>query len=96
VDTGGLPIGIEKGTRYEQKRFRVERGDCVLLCTDGILEAMDPAGEQYGMGGLRRVVERCAVLPAEELVRAIREDLGRFVGAARQHDDQTLLVMKIL
>ena len=94
VDTRGLPIGIEKGTHYEQKRFSVEKGDCVLLFTDGILEAMNPAGQQYGLAGLRRVVERCAVLPATELVSAIREDLGRFVGNARQHDDQTLLVMK--
>jgi sigma-B regulation protein RsbU (phosphoserine phosphatase) len=94
VDTGGLPIGIEKGTHYEQKRFRVEKGDCVLMFTDGILEAMNPAGQQYGLSGLRHVVERCAVLPATELVNAIREDLGRFVGSARQHDDQTLLVMK--
>jgi len=94
VDAGGLPIGIEKGTHYEQKRFRVEKGDCVLMFTDGILEAMNPAGQQYGLGGLRHVVERCAVLPAAELVNAIREDLGRFVGGARQHDDQTLLVMK--
>jgi phosphoserine phosphatase RsbU/P len=94
VDTGGLPIGIEKGTHYEQKRFRVQKGDCVLMFTDGILEAMNPAGQQYGLGGLRHVVERCAVLPATELVNAIREDLGRFVGSARQHDDQTLLVMK--
>jgi phosphoserine phosphatase RsbU/P len=96
VDTGGLPIGIEKGTCYEQKRFRVEKGDCVLLFTDGIVEAMNPAGHQYGMSGLRRVVERCAVLPAGELVNAIREDLRSFVGTGRQHDDQTLLVMKAL
>ena len=94
VDTGGLPIGIEKGTHYEQKRFRVEKGDCVLMFTDGILEAMNSAGQQYGLSGLRHVVERCAVLPATELVSAIREDLGRFVGTAKQHDDQTLLVMK--
>jgi sigma-B regulation protein RsbU (phosphoserine phosphatase) len=96
VDTSGLPIGIEKRTQYEERRFPVEKGDCVLLFTDGILEAMNPPGQQYGLGSLRRVVERCAVLPADELVRAVREDLGRFVGSARQHDDQTLLVMKAL
>ena len=59
VDTGGLPIGIEKGTHYEQKRFSVDKGDCVLMFTDGILEAMNPAGQQYGLSGLSRMVERC-------------------------------------
>jgi phosphoserine phosphatase RsbU/P len=94
VDTEGLPIGIEKDARYEQKRFLLEKGDVVLLCTDGIIEAMNPAGQQYGVAGLRRILEKCASLPPAGLVGAIREDLGRFVGTARQHDDQTLLVMK--
>ena len=40
------------------------------------------------------MVEAARGLPAAELVEAIREDLRRFVGTARQHDDQTLLVMK--
>jgi len=96
VDTQGLPIGIEKGTRYEQKKFHIEKGDLVLLYTDGILEAMNPSGAQYGLDGLKRMVEKNALLPAKELVTAIREDLRRFVGTARQHDDQTLLVMKAL
>ena len=81
---------------YEQKRFPVEKGDLVLLYTDGIPEAMNPAGQQYGLGGLKRMVEKNAVLPPAELVACIREDLRRFVGTARQHDDQTLLVMKAL
>jgi phosphoserine phosphatase RsbU/P len=96
VDTEGLPIGIEKDARYEQKRFAVEKGDLVVLCTDGILEAMNPAGKQYGLGGLKRMVEKNAILPAAELVDAIREDLRLFVGTARQHDDQTLLLLKAL
>jgi sigma-B regulation protein RsbU (phosphoserine phosphatase) len=96
VDTAGLPIGVERDTHYEQKRFPVEKGDLVMLYTDGILEAMNPAGQQYGLGGLKRMVEKNAVLPPAELVACIREDLRRFVGTARQHDDQTLLVMKAL
>jgi sigma-B regulation protein RsbU (phosphoserine phosphatase) len=95
VDTEGLPIGIEKDARYQLKRFPLETGDVILLCTDGIIEAMNPAGQQYGVAGVRRMLEKGAVLPPEELVGAIREDLGRFVGTARQHDDQTLLVMKV-
>jgi len=96
LDTEGLPIGIEKDARYEQKRFSVEPGDVIILCTDGILEAMNPAGQQYGLGGLKRMVEKHAALPAAELVEAIRGDLVRFVGTARQQDDQTLLLLKAL
>jgi sigma-B regulation protein RsbU (phosphoserine phosphatase) len=96
VDTEGLPIGVEKETRYEQKSFFLEEGDMVLLCTDGILEAMNGAGRQYGLGSLKKMVEQNASLPAAELVDAISDDLRRFVGNARQHDDQTLLVMKAM
>jgi sigma-B regulation protein RsbU (phosphoserine phosphatase) len=94
VDTEGLPIGIEKDTRYEQKRFGLEAGDVILMCTDGIIEAMNPEGQQYGVAGVRRMLEKGAVLPPQELVESIQEDIGRFVGSARQHDDQTLLVLK--
>jgi sigma-B regulation protein RsbU (phosphoserine phosphatase) len=66
------------------------------MVTDGILEAMDPAGRQYGLGGLRQMVEKNAALPPEELVASIRDDLRRFTGTARQHDDQTLLLLKAL
>jgi sigma-B regulation protein RsbU (phosphoserine phosphatase) len=94
VDTPGLPIGIERSTVYRQKRFAVEAGDLLLLYTDGVVEAMNPAGEQYTLGRLRRVVEENSVLPADELIELIKGDLREFVGAARQHDDQTLLLMK--
>jgi sigma-B regulation protein RsbU (phosphoserine phosphatase) len=96
VDTEGLPIGVEKDTRYEQKSFLLEEGDLVLMYTDGILEAMNTAGRQYGLGGLKKMVEKNAALPAAELVASISEDLRRFVGTERQHDDQTLLIMKAL
>jgi sigma-B regulation protein RsbU (phosphoserine phosphatase) len=74
----------------------VEPGDVILLCTDGILEAMNTAGQQYGLGGLKRMVEKSAALPAAELVEAIRADLVHFVGSAKQQDDQTLLLLKAL
>jgi len=94
VDTEGLPIGVEKGTRYQQKSFQVEEGDLLLLCTDGIVEAMDAGGNPYGLARLRRVVEQNAVLPANDVVAAIRDDLARFVGPTRQHDDQTLVLLQ--
>jgi sigma-B regulation protein RsbU (phosphoserine phosphatase) len=94
VDTPGLPIGIERSTVYKQKRFPVEKGDLLLLYTDGVVEAMNQGGEQYTMGRLRRVVEKNSVLPAEELLDFIKDDLRDFVGPARQHDDQTMLLMK--
>ncbi len=95
IDTPGLPIGIEKNTKYAQKRFGVEKGDIVILYTDGIIEAMNEAGEQYSIGSLKKIVMDNVSLSAEELVDKIKSDLVGFIGKARQHDDETIVVMKV-
>jgi sigma-B regulation protein RsbU (phosphoserine phosphatase) len=95
VDAEGLPIGVEREGKYGQRRFDVEAGDILILCTDGILEAMSPRGEQYGLKRLAGMVQAGAGLPAAGLVEAIRADLERHSAGARQHDDQTLLVLRV-
>ncbi len=95
IDTPGLPIGIEKSTKYAQKRFGVEKGDMVVLYTDGIIEAMNEAGEQYSIKSLKKIIMDNTLLSARELVDKIKNDLESFVGKARQHDDETIVVMKV-
>jgi len=95
VDAEGLPIGVEREGKYGQRRFDLERGDILILCTDGILEAMSPRNEQYGLKRLADVVQAACGLPADGLVQAIRADIERHAAGARQHDDQTLLVLRI-
>lgn len=95
VDTPGIPIGIESTTKYEQKVCRLEDGDFLLLYTDGIVEAMDVEGRQYGYDGLVEAVQRLADLPPGEFSQKLQEELQGFVGQARQHDDQTMLVLKV-
>ncbi len=94
VDTEGLPIGIERTARYGQKRFNLHKGDIVILYTDGIIEAMNSDGRQYSLSSLINVIKKNSSLPSKELVEKIRLDLQGFVGNTRQHDDQTLLMMK--
>ncbi|HUI71844.1 MAG TPA: GAF domain-containing SpoIIE family protein phosphatase [Spirochaetia bacterium] len=95
LDAKGLPIGVERDACYEQKRIRVEPGDLLVLCTDGIIEAMNSSGKQYTLARLKGVIEKGAADGADKLVDSIREDVTRHVGAARQHDDQTLLLLQV-
>jgi sigma-B regulation protein RsbU (phosphoserine phosphatase) len=95
LDAKGLPIGVERGASYEQKRLHVEPGDMLVLCTDGIIEAMNVDSQQYTLGRLKTVIERDAGGGAEKLLAAIRADVGLHVGTARQHDDQTLLLLQV-
>ena len=72
-------------------------GDTLVLYTDGVTEAMDEAMALYGEDRLQAFLESAdpALSPAE-LERAIRRDIARFVGAAEQADDITLLVLRYL
>jgi sigma-B regulation protein RsbU (phosphoserine phosphatase) len=95
LDAKGLPIGVEREAQYEQKRLHVQSGDMLVFCTDGIIEAMNAGGQQYTLGRLKNVIENGAAGGADKLVQAIREDVSLHVAGARQHDDQTLLLLQV-
>jgi sigma-B regulation protein RsbU (phosphoserine phosphatase) len=95
VDTEGLPIGIERQSKYVQKKIPVHSGDIIVLYTDGIIEAMNPKGEQYTLNNLQKIILKNADVDSSELTRRIKEDLDSFVDTRRQFDDQTLLILKI-
>ncbi|MBN1523961.1 MAG: SpoIIE family protein phosphatase [Spirochaetales bacterium] len=95
IDTEGLPIGVERTAKYGQKRFKLSKGDLIVLYTDGIIEAMNPAGQQYTYERFTNLVSNNANLPPDDLIVKIKADLGAFVGNAPQHDDQTLMLMKV-
>ncbi len=95
VDTEGLPIGIERTAKYGQKRFRLGKGDLVVLYTDGIIEAMNQTGEQYTYERFSKLILDNASLATGDIIAKIKADLKVFVGPAPQHDDQTLMLMKV-
>jgi sigma-B regulation protein RsbU (phosphoserine phosphatase) len=95
LDTEGIPIGLEKKTKYAQLQTVLHPHDVVVLYTDGIIEAMNESGVQYSLESLERVIQAHGDFPPEKLKRAIIEDMNGFVGKAKQHDDQTFLLMKV-
>ncbi|MBN2533172.1 MAG: SpoIIE family protein phosphatase [Spirochaetales bacterium] len=95
LDTEGLPIGIEKTTRYRQKRAKLMSGDIITMYTDGIIEAMNLKGEQYSSERFHKLLLDNVDKSAKELIDLIKADLQVFVGNADQHDDQTLILMKV-
>ena len=95
LDTDGLPIGIEREARYSQRETRLANGDIIMMYTDGVVEAMDSRGRQYEDERLKSIFVDNASLGAEDLVKVIRTDIDAFVGNTKQHDDQTLMLMKM-
>ena len=84
-------IGLFENAEYEQIRLRLEPGDSLVLCTDGVLEATSERGEQFGFERLEASILAGGARP-QELVKRLNEDLSRHVGAAPQYDDMTLIV----
>ena len=89
------PIGVERTSAYSEIKLTVEPGDIIILYTDGLVEALNAEGVQYGVGGLSKVVAENEDAPAKDIAAAVKHDLKNFLGSATMHDDQSLLVMKI-
>jgi sigma-B regulation protein RsbU (phosphoserine phosphatase) len=93
-EAGGLPLGITAETSYPSARYLLVPGDQIVLYTDGITEAYNDRGEQFGLPRLDKVLENCAV-GASDLLHSVLEALEAFTGGKPPHDDRTLLVLKI-
>ena len=95
VDTPGLPIGVERSEVYQEKSFTAEKGDVMVLYTDGIPEARSSDGREYGSSGLRSRIKQAADKSARDIAQSVQSDLDNFAAGMEQHDDQTMVVMKI-
>ena len=96
VDHGpGTAIGIFEDAELEEVEVALEPGDALVLCTDGVVEATDAQGEQFGFARLEQSVAWGATTHAGDVVARLDRDLGAHVGDASQYDDLTLLVLSV-
>jgi len=96
VDTPGLPIGIEEMEEYHQKMFKVEKGDILCMFTDGIPETRAPDGREYSNEKLKQAIRKAMDTSASKITELVETQLKRFKENADQHDDQTMVIMKII
>jgi phosphoserine phosphatase RsbU/P len=98
LEAGGLPLGIPSmdasGSRYESGDVRLAANDCLVVFTDGVIEAINESDEDFGEPRLLGAVNEARSEPAAATLARLMGDVERFVGSARQHDDITCLVMR--
>ena len=91
----GAPVGVMPESCYSMERMPLDEGDIIVLYTDGIPEAENIQKNFYGDEALYAAIKNSAMLSGPEILGKIISDVQTFVGSAPQHDDMTLLVMKI-
>lgn len=96
LQSGGMLLGMsrEMGKYLEEMKIPLSRGDKVLLFTDGVTEALNASRDRYGLERLKGSFSRHAVKSAEEILKAVKDDVYAFIGPYAQSDDITLVVME--
>ncbi len=95
ISDDSMPIGMEKETVYADKELECESGDIIVTCSDGLIEALNLDGKQYSVGRLEKIIKENHALAGKEIAKRVQDDVKNFCGSAVQHDDQTLLAIKI-
>jgi len=95
LTTGGPIIGTFLNEPYEQETIQLHSGDILAVYTDGVTEAVNPAGVEFGEERLRSILVEALSLSARESAEKIIAEVLDWQGQAAQHDDITLIVVKI-
>jgi len=94
LDQGGAPVGMFPDWKYEEGFIELHPGDFVVAYTDGVVEATDPDGEEWGVENLRQIVAGARRRTADDMVDAIFDVMDQFALGV-QADDATALVLNV-
>ena len=90
-----VKVGLVREARYTERTLTLEEGDVLLAYTDGINEAMTASAEEWGDERMVEAARSAQRGGAAEIVRAVFDGVERFTAGAPQHDDMTLLALKL-
>jgi sigma-B regulation protein RsbU (phosphoserine phosphatase) len=90
----GLALGVIPQIRLEERTVRLEPGDALLLYTDGVTDALNEAGEEFGLARLQATAVAARAESALGIIQAVTAALDDFCANAPPFDDQALLVLK--
>ena len=93
----GAPLGLlPPGMPYEATAIDINRGDCLVLCSDGVPDAQNEAGDEWGESRLTALLQDCRGDSSAVIVDKVFTAIDAFAGTAPQFDDITLMVLRRL
>jgi sigma-B regulation protein RsbU (phosphoserine phosphatase) len=89
-----MMVGAFDGVKYHEETLQLEKGDALVMFTDGVTEAMNESKEEFGTARLAETLEDVAMHNCQQIIDTVKADIATFVGEAEQSDDITLLAIK--
>jgi len=93
---GGLVLGVDEKAKYEIETVKLKDHDRLLFYTDGLTDAVNFDDELWGRENLLKAAKKVATGTAEQMIKRILGYRRRFVGLARQADDTTMILVKVV
>jgi len=95
IEVAGVPLGSFFGSTYDELTLPLQKDDVFVFCSDGVFEAMNPDGGEFGAARLIEAVEANRARSAKEIVEAIVAAVEAFRAGATPNDDTTILALRI-
>lgn len=96
IELPGVPLGSFAGSSYDDLRFDLHGGDLFVFCTDGVFEARDASGREFGTARLLEAVSAARGQPAGAVVDTIFGAVQRFLGDEPANDDMTAVAVRLM
>jgi len=94
LKTGGVPIGVVDHFPYEEEVIRFDKGDMLIVYSDGIQDAVNSKGERFGIEKIESIARECIHNQADEIAESIFIATNEHIHGTPQFDDMTLLIVK--
>jgi sigma-B regulation protein RsbU (phosphoserine phosphatase) len=94
LETGGMIVGLFGHATYEQEELQLTAGDLLAVFSDGVSEAMNPSGEEYGEARAQNAIEPNWLEPSDAVLQSLLESVRAFAQGAPQNDDVTALIVR--
>ena len=95
LEPSGAAVGLVEGSVYRDRSISMAPGDLVFLYTDGVTEANNVQGDLFGARRMAGVISEHRDLPAQDLLHAMRDQLGAFTGGGPPSDDVTMVAFRV-
>ncbi len=94
LDIGGVPLGIQSAAEYETSAKDLRPGDALIFFTDGVVEAFDESGQEFGDARWLAAIRELPEVSAQDSLQFLMTRVDAFVGATRQSDDITCMIFR--